>query len=393
MLHPTANIPEPLRANETGTFTEDSVVRRLPEIARRTIGENHLDARHAELVEALALEIGNGTITVIDEPAAADADAWASYVEPYLGMSWLDAPWFFVETYFYRRLMAATGFSQRGDRRGVDPFLHQKQTALDGALELAAQLAEAIEDTRTLLSASLWANRVDLSLWPAGEDAAAARTEAVLGDRRQSRLLVDDSTTAVEILDGPAVNVHLVLDNSGAELVADLALATNVLGRRGQVTLHAKAHPTFVSDVTVPDLDETIRRLGDEPTQARDIAEVLSAGRANGTLRVTTHPFWVSPGAGWTCPQDLVDALGSADLIIFKGDANYRRLLGDSHWDPATPFSDIVRPPSPLVALRTPKALVVAGLARSVIERATATDPEWMTDGEWGMIQYAAPAS
>ncbi|MCP4303788.1 MAG: protein-glutamate O-methyltransferase family protein [bacterium] len=392
MLLPTTTIPEPLRANEAGTFTEDSVVRRLPEIARRTIAENHLDAAHANAVEALAVEIGDGTVTRIDEPAAADADDWDSYVTPHLGMSWLDAPWFFIETYFYRRLLAATGYSQPGDRRGVDPFLHQKQIALDGALELAAQLAEIIEDTRTLLGASLWANRVDLSLWPAGEDAASARTDAVLGGR-QSHLLVDNSETAAEVLNQPAVNVHLVLDNSGAELVADLALVAYVLGRRGRVTLHAKSHPTFVSDVTVPDLDETIRRLSDEPTQARDIAEVISAGLTNGSLQVTTDPFWVSPGAGWTCPDHLSTQLGAADLIVMKGDANYRRLLGDAHWDPTTPFADIVRPPSPLVALRTSKALVIAGIDPSVAAHAASTDPDWMTSGEWGLIQYAPPAT
>ncbi len=393
MLTPIAPLPEPLRANEVGTFTEDSVVRRLPEIARRTLAENHLDPARSRNLEALAKEIGSGRVTVVDEPAAADAAAWLEYVQPYLGMSWIDAPWFFVETYFYRRVMAATGFSQPGDRLGIDPFLHQKQTALDGAIELAARLGGVLEDTPTLLGASLWANRVDLSLWPAGGADADARTEAVLGQRGASRLLVDDSDTVLEVLGATGVNAHLVLDNSGAELVADLALAANVLARRGRVTIHAKLHPTFVSDVTVPDLDETIRRLGDTDTPAREIAETLLAGRSSGAVDVVTHPFWVSPGAGWMCPPDLTAHLGEADLIIVKGDANYRRLLGDSHWDPTTPFDQIVRPPSPLVALRTSKAEVVAGLSAAMVDAATAADSNWRTDGEWGLIQYSAATS
>lgn len=391
MTPPTTPLPQPLRGNEVGTFAEDSVIRRLPEIALRTAAENHLDQDRAAQVEALADEIGHGTLTRVNEPEAEDALAWASYVAPYLGMRWIDAPWFFVETYFYRRLLAATGYSQPGSRRWVDPFQQQKQMGLEGAFELAARLGDALDDAMTLLGASLWANRVDLSLWPAGEDAAGERTEAVLGSERRSRLLVDDSEVAAEILAIAGVNVHLVLDNAGAELVSDLALAANILSHQGRVTIHAKPHPTFVSDVTVPDLEQTIRRLAEETTSARDIAGVLARAGRTGHLEVDADPFWVSPCAFWECPPHLVDRLGAADLIIIKGDANYRRLLGDLHWHPTTAIDKIIRPPAALVALRTPKAEVVAGLTQSVIDSATATDPHWMVDGEWGMIQYAAP--
>lgn len=391
MTPPTTPLPQPLRGNEVGTFAEDSVIRRLPEIARRTAAQNHLDQDRAAEVEALANEIGHGTLTLVDEPEAEDAVAWASYVEPYSGVRWIDAPWFFVETYFYRRLLAATGYSQPGSRRWIDPFQQQKQIGLEGAFELAARLGDALDDNLTLLGASLWANRVDLSLWPAGEEAADERTDAVLGSERRSRLLVNDSGPATEILDTAGVNVHLVLDNAGAELVADLALAANILANRGRVTIHAKPHPTFVSDVTMPDLEGTIRRLAEERTAARNIAGVLAGAGSSGHLEVDADPFWVSPSPFWECPPHLVDRLAAADLIIVKGDANYRRLLGDLHWDPTTAIDKIIRPPAPLLALRTPKAEVVAGLTQSAIDSATATDPDWMVDGEWGMIQYVAP--
>ena len=367
MLYPTLPLPEPLRGNETGTFAEDSVVRRLPEIARRTIAQNTLSVEYVDRVEALASEIATGTLTFVDEPEAPDAAAWAAHVERYVGVRWVDAPWFFVETYFYRRLLAATGYSQPGPRRGLDPFQQQKQLALDTALQLAARLGGVLDDPRTLVTASLWANRVDLSLWPAEQTDSDSRTDAVLGPQRRTRLLVDNTDSALEILAVPGASIHLVLDNAGAELIADLALAAHVVTQGGQVTIHAKPHPTFVSDVTLPDLDATLRRLTAEKTSARTIARALTTAETGGTLRVTTHPYWVSPDAGWHCPADLVQDLSNADLIIFKGDANYRRLLGDLHWDPTTPITDIVRPPRPLLALRTAKAEVVAGLTPSVI--------------------------
>ncbi len=388
MLKPSLPLPDHLRGNETGTFTEDSVVRRLPEIARKTSADNQLDDHHRECVERLAEEIGSGVVTPVDEPEARDAPEWRKHVALYEGLSWVEAPWFFVETYFYRRLLAATGYSQTGVRKGVDPFALQKRTAFEGAVELAGRLGDSLDDGGVLLAAALWANRVDLSLWRAGEGDVDERTAAVMGDGTD-RLLVDDSGRVLDILERSGGDVHLVLDNAGAELITDLALATFVLERGGRVTIHAKPHPTFVSDVTLPDLAETIARLGQQETPAARIGETLVAARGRGTLRETTHSFWVSPLPFWDCPRDLADELASADLVIVKGDANYRRLLGDLHWAPTTPFSSIVRPLQPLVALRTPKSLVAAGLDQQTIDRAAATDPNWMTNGEWGMIQFA----
>ncbi len=389
MLRPTLPLPDHLRGNETETFTEDSVVRRLPEIALKTITDNGLEGHRRERVEQLAADVNSGIITRVDEPEAADFLSWQRYVDRYEGSTWVDAPWFFVETYFYRRLMSATGYSQPGPRRGVDPFSLQKQTALDGALDLAARLGESLDDMRTLIGASLWANRVDLSLWRAGEESIEERTATVLG-AAHDRLLVDDTDRVIGLLEGDGANVQIVLDNSGAELVADLALAASILMRGGRVTIHAKPHPTFVSDVTLPDHDGTIARLEAEPNAAAAIARILVDAQSRGSLRARAHPYWVSPLPFWECPDDLIDELADADLVVVKGDANYRRLLGDLHWEPTTPFTDIVRPLQPLLALRTPKSLVGAGIDPGVVERAAAADPDWLSDGEWGMIQFAA---
>lgn len=392
MLPPSLPIPDPLCANEAGTFAADSVVRRLPEIARRTMAENQLDSHRINRMETLIDEIGTGTVGPVDESAAADADAWRRYVDPHLGSTWLDAPWFFVETYFYRRVLAATGYSQPGRRRGIDPFAEQKALALESSLELAARLGETLNEPWALLGASLWSNQVDLSLWPAGEAAADTRTKAVLAAGRESQLVVNDGETVLEELGG-ARSVHLVLDNAGAELVADLALAATVLARGARVTLHAKPHPTFVSDTTLRDLNTTINRLRVTDSAAHHIAEILATALSRRALTFTAHPFWVSPLPFWQAPPDLVSQLRAADLIIVKGDANYRRLLGDRHWEKTTPFSSIVRPPAPLVALRTSKAEVMAGISQKAIDRARSVDPEWLVNGRWGLIQHARAAS
>jgi hypothetical protein len=75
-------------------------------------------------------------------------------------------------------------------------------------------------------------------------------------------------------------------------------------------------------------------------------------------------------------------------LVISKGDAHYRRLLGDRHWPYETSFEDILAYyPAPLVALRTLKSELVAGLAPGQTAWVASQDPEWMLNGRWGMIQ------
>ena len=46
--------------------------------------------------------------------------------------------------------------------------------------------------------------------------------------------------------------------------------------------------------------------------------------------------------------------LAEADVVLAKGDANYRRALGDAHWPWTPPLADVVSYfPTPIVFLRT----------------------------------------
>jgi hypothetical protein len=69
--------------------------------------------------------------------------------------------------------------------------------------------------------------------------------------------------------------------------------------------------------------------------------------------------------------------------------ANYRRALGDAHWPWTTPLADIVSYfPAPLAFLRTCKAEVIAGLSSTQVHELRQRDPAWLTNGEWGVIQF-----
>jgi hypothetical protein len=77
-------------------------------------------------------------------------------------------------------------------------------------------------------------------------------------------------------------------------------------------------------------------------------------------------------------------------LVVFKGDLNYRRLVGDCLWDPTTLFDDAVDylGDLPVAALRTLKSDVVVGVPRDRVERLDAEDPEWRINGRQTVVQF-----
>jgi hypothetical protein len=89
-------------------------------------------------------------------------------------------------------------------------------------------------------------------------------------------------------------------------------------------------------------------------------------------------------------PESLGDTLGQATLVFCKGDAHYRRLLGDRHWPYDTPIGEILcYLPAPFLVLRTLKSEVAAGITTSRLQKVQQADPDWLVSGQWGMIQFA----
>jgi hypothetical protein len=72
--------------------------------------------------------------------------------------------------------------------------------------------------------------------------------------------------------------------------------------------------------------------------------------------------------------------------VIVKGDANYRRTVGDAVWPEITPFADVTAYfPAPLLALRTLKSDPIVGLAPGVASSLDAAEPAWRVNGRRGV--------
>ena len=133
------------------------------------------------------------------------------------------------------------------------------------------------------------------------------------------------------------------------------------------------------------DVDETLAAL-----LADTLGSRLSGHLAAGRLVLRDHPFWTTCLMFRQMPPDLVDDLTQSDLVIIKGDVNYRRLLDDRHWPPeASPESIVTYFPSALLVLRTLKGEIVVGLQPGQADELAAQDPTWMINGKRGIIQLA----
>ncbi|MGV9319893.1 damage-control phosphatase ARMT1 family protein [Streptomyces sp. NPDC003660] len=385
---PTAPV---IRADEPGSFPHSTLAERHPAIIRQVRDALPYEPPQQRALDALLKNCTEGVI----EPLPADAPdraRWVSWgMDTYAGRSWFDVPWLWSESYFYRRLLGAVGYFGPGAWRGIDPFRPSKTGELDSA-ETDAELSalDALRDrpaderNRALLSGSLWGNRADLSFQLSSEG----------GERRDAApgLVADDSDLLWSLLppDGTGT-LCLVADNAGRELVPDLLLIAALLTepRIGRAVLHVKPDPYYVSDATTADVIDALRRLRSATGLAKEYGDTLWSALGDGRLTVRAHPFSCSPLPYADMPDDLRADFAAATLTVFKGDLNYRRLVGDRYWPPTTPFDEVTAYfPGPVAALRTLKSEVITGLSPATEAQLVAAEGrKWLTGGTHALIQ------
>jgi hypothetical protein len=378
--------PAPIRTDTSNSFAHHTIAVRLPRIIDETITLNPdfpepICRALGDLQTALA---ENEPIALLGLPAPDYDEWWAAYVQ-HEGDHWQATEWFYAETYFYRLFMQAVRWweTQR------DPFLTKKAEELTSAqlwflLDQALAVEGVAEDKLSaLIEFALWGNRIDLS---------HALSASHGSDIQDDDLLVDERDLVIERLLTGAGPAHLIADNAGTELAMDLVLLDALLtnGIVEETFLHLKMHPTFVSDAIVADVLAFINHLenGGHGPAAQGLGQRLRQALETGQLRLAPDSYWNSTRFLWDLPPRLAQLFQRSRLAIIKGDANYRRMVGDALWPADTRLLAVAGFfPCPLLALRTLKSDAVIGLPPGLAEKLDTIDDQWRVNGRRGVLQ------
>jgi hypothetical protein len=380
-------LPPELMNNDPDGFAWGVWHDRTPKLVAQIRDAYPYGPEQRNALDALLDEIASGPMQPLGSDAR-DHQLWMTWGSGYFGKPWLDTPFLWSESYFYRRVLDATGFFAPGPWHHVDPFAQMKAAELtDSAMELDLATLDDVQrlpveqQGRAKLMASLWGNQADLG-FRIDRPVAPADAEGLT-------LVADDRDQLWSRLDGTA-RVAVVADNAGRELLADLVLADHLLqhGHAASITFHVKPYPYYVSDATTSDVVACLGRLTSAPGSASEIGHRLLTRASEGRLSLYTHDFHCAPWSYHRMPADLADQFAFATLTILKGDLNYRRLVGDRAWPPTVPFAEVASYfPGPVAALRTLKSDVVTGLDPATVTSLRQTGQPWRIDGNHALVQ------
>jgi hypothetical protein len=312
---------------------------------------------------------------------AASSPYWSDYIAKAEGQQWSSLPFFEVEFLFYHGLNSISGFYESG----ADVFEHSRKVALEEALSDFSKAYESLikESSgllRELLRAAVVGNQSDLS------QLGSARWQTL----HHQALLCDDSAQLSNRLETVSGFVHLVADNAGAELLWDLALADEILGTgAGQVILHLKPCPMFVSDAVVADVEASIAALScHESDVLALLGRRLRRALDDRRFELRAEAEWGEPRSFNELGDDILKLFSAAATVIFKGDLNYRRLIEDRSWKETTSLQlASLCIDFNIFAARVLKSDAVIGIAEDRASELWAQDQNWRTNGKYALIQ------
>lgn len=435
-----SNIPDPIAPIDQSCFAFLTIYERLPEILVKVLGyfrrayRDFLVSHHGNLSDSDKAEAEEEAKSILasfsklryemmtDKPLAyltdnsSDVTIWNKCFDSWTAKlatcpTYYSVSWLYAECYMYRRIHES--FVKSKYFTSFDPFYEQKRNALKQSMSATITLGEYVTQLKTspdllkdetikMIEVSLWGNKCDLSL-TAGKD--CSQTSSPLDDllKLRSNILINDSDKLWQIIQSLSSSsnkpiLDIVLDNSGFELFTDLCMveflhSSGLLpADKCSVRWYVKTIPWFVSDALKYDFEWTIDYL----IQCSQSPSLQSLGKkwkqylSSGTWSIVEDSFWTLPydfSSMSNVSPNLYSQLAQADLLIFKGDLNYRKLVGDLAWENTTPFEAALRGfhPTNLCTLRSIKAEVCVGF-KDKSQWASLPD-NWMRSSDYAVIQ------
>jgi len=349
-------------AGRKARFRALSLEKRYPRILERTLLDDS-DAESRSAIDRLGAFL-DGTARFAPQGQIEDPH-WAALYERCAGLMASEIGFLDLEYLAFHEILRA----HRYPERQVDPFARDKVMDIEKALASCAGLFERVSDGGEALRVSLLGN---------AHDASQLRINP-------GEMLLDPDGL---VMSETAQRVDIVCDNAGQEFLADLVLAAFLLQRGAdRVRLHVKAMPWFVSDVTLADAQIVFATLADGSQAGTELGAVLLAGLADGRLELRADPLWTRPlGYGQGHLQAALEE--DSDLVILKGDLNYRRALDDISTEVFTPWAALpYRPDRDVLSLRSIKSHCLVGMPESLWP--AQVDPvDFPTDGAIFLPQH-----
>ncbi|EFN86273.1 UPF0364 protein C6orf211-like protein, partial [Harpegnathos saltator] len=355
-----------------------------------------------------------------------EAEEWNKYLEHRTDIegeipTWFNTIWLYCECYMYRVLAQEISLMVKLSR--YDPFEDEKQANFVESIDSISTLGSYIRDIistympdedlhtekkeafRKLLNVCLWGNRCDLSL-SGGASASQSGNPFEILESLKENIISNDWEHVWNVLcdktERECVIVDIVLDNAGYELFTDLCLATFLILKElaTKVRFYVKKYPWYVSDATLHDFYWILEQMGylhshpDLQFLSKMYFDFLDAE----CWSLEEEPYWTSPYDFTKMKEKdtkLYEKLSNAKLVIFKGDLNYRKLVGDVNYEHTTAFANALGNfcPTNIASLRTVKSDVCVGLQPGVSESLFNKDDDWMVTGKYGVIQTNVSAN
>ncbi len=369
--HQPILLPPRLTTDEPGSFAAFSLEKRLPVILSKLIENADMPVAHA--LQQLATEMREGKITTLPPMIFGTLD---QAIKPYSGQYWANMPFLTVELYFYARILLAFGYTAATP---VDPFQSAKKAASKQAIESLATLTDNYGpdcDISQLLRWSVIGNTADLS-------------QQSIPEADQISLLVDESNTTEKLLASGMHRIDFVFDNAGTDVLTDLLLIRRISKYCPHIIAHVRPYPMFVSDVTMTDMEYLITELTTSSIpMSRKLGEDIAQLLHRNQLAFRISPALGLPASFYEDETLTRETFGNTELVIFKGDLNYRYFAGDRRWPHTTEKDYFLQYfGRSALFLRTLKSEVLAGLTPETAAKTSNLQPDWLTNGCHGIIQ------
>lgn len=351
-----------INASEKDSFAYFTIAKRFPKILNDIIATNDFNEEIKNSLSDLASKILKHKIEKINN--VFEINIWRDFFNIYEGKLITDIPFFFAEIYFYELILSLSNYSVNKK----DPFREIKSHEISNSLDSYNEAIEKFNSTNLgeAILFSLSGNKADLS--------------QISNNSKSVELLINQTNELERAIINTSI-IHIILDNSGTELFSDIYLTKKILSLfpEKKIKLYPKAKPLLVSDATKDDIIILLESLN------KDFTKDFSYYLKSQSIQIVLSDFWNLPLHFTSFEQNSNLKINYSDLIISKGDANYRRFYEDRQIP--VDFTGAAKICSKQFALRTLKSEILAGFSKEKASKLNSLHPNWMVNGEYGVIQ------